>query len=290
MTHQRFWQNVIVFSLLHLAVAGGTSARQDPVPAAPMQSPPQQPATIASVAPVPERLLTNFLEVGGSYQELSNDFGRWSGGYARGVLERGKNIWSGEVNGEHEFGGAGVYFAAGDTYNFNSDWYASLTVGSSAGGFFWPRFRADGFVNRKWKERKQFITTLGFGYYAAKDVHRDHSVFLGTIYYFQKPWIIEDGFRFNVSNPGTVLSPSGFVAVTEGHNKKRYITLKAGFGQEAYQLIGPAAVLTRFPSQTFDVTWRQWVGKSWGFNVVASYYHSPFYERGGGSIGFFKDF
>ena len=289
MTHYHFWQNIIVFSLLNLAVVGRTSAQQDPVSAAPIQSPPQ-PGTIVPVAPVPERLLTNFLEAGVSYHELSNDFGHWSGGYARGVLQRGKNIWSGEINGEHEFSDAGVYLALGDTYNFNSDWYASLTVGSSAGGFFWPRFRADGFINRKWNERKQFITTLGFGYYAAKDVHRDHSIFLGTVYYFQKPWIIEDGLRLNVSNPGTVLSPSGFVAVTQGHNKKRYITLKAGFGQEAYQLIGPTTALTRFPSQTFDVTWRQWVRKGWGFNVVASYYHSPFYERGGGSIGFFKDF
>jgi YaiO family outer membrane protein len=290
MTRHHFWQNIIVFSLLNLAVVGRTSAQQDPVSAAPIQSSPQQPGTTVPVAPVPERLLTNFLEVGVSYHELSNDFGRWSGGYFHGVLVKGKNIWSAEINGEHEFSGAGVYLAVGDTYNFNSDWYASLTVGSSAGGFFWPRFRADGFINRKWSKRKQFITTLGFGYYAAKDVHRDHSIFLGTIYYFQKPWIIEDGFRLNVSNPGTVVSPSGFVAVTQGHNKKRYITLKAGFGQEAYQLVGPSTALTRFPSQTFDITWRQWVRKGWGFNLVASYYHSPFYERGGGSIGFFKDF
>jgi YaiO family outer membrane protein len=290
MTDQRVWQHIIVFSLLSLAVGGRTSAQQDPISAAPIQTPTQPPGANVPVAPVPERLLTNFLEVGGSYQDLSNDFGHWSGGYAHAVLERGKNIWSGEVNGEHEFGGAGVYLAAGDTYNFNSDWYASLTVGSSVGGFFWPRFRTDGFINRKWKERKQFITTLGVGYYAAKDVHRDHSIFLGTIYYFQKPWILEDGLRFNVSNPGTVLSPSGFVAVTEGHNKRRYITLRAGFGQEAYQLIGPTVALTRFPSQTFDLTLRQWVGKGWGFNFVASYYHSPFYVRGGGSIGIFKDF
>jgi YaiO family outer membrane protein len=290
MTHHHLSQIIIVFLLLNLVLAAGTSAQQDPISADPTQSSPQPPGTTVPVAPVPEKLLTNFLEVGGSYQELSNDFGHWSGGYARGVLARGKNTWTGEINGQHEFSDAGVYMAVGDTYTFNSDWYASLTVGSSAGGFFWPRFRADGFINRKWSERKQFIATLGFGYYAAKDVHRDHSFFLGTTYYFQKPWIIEDGFRLNVSNPGTVLSPSGFVAVTQGRNRQHYITLNAGFGQEAYQLVGPTAVLTRFPSQTVDITWRQWVGKDWGFNLVTAYYHSPFYERGGGSFGFFKEF
>jgi YaiO family outer membrane protein len=61
-------------------------------------------------------------------------------------------------------------------------------------------------------------------------------------------------------------------------------------GQEAYQLIGPSTVLTRFSSQTATVTWRKWVGKTWGFNLVANYYHNPFYDRGGGSLGFFKEF
>jgi YaiO family outer membrane protein len=242
------------------------------------------------VTPVPEKILTNFVEVGGSYRQLTNGFGDWSGGYARAVLANGKNIWAAEVNGQHEFGDGGVYLAAGDTYNFNSDWYASLTLGSSVGGFFWPRFRADAFVSRKWSERKQFITTLGYGYYASKDVHRDQSVFIGTTYYFRGPWILEDGVRFNVSNPGVVFSPAGFAAVTEGRNKHHYVTVNAGFGQEAYQIVGPTTVLTRFPSQNVTTTWRQWMGKTWGFNLVGDYYHSPFYERGGGSFGFFKEF
>lgn len=287
---RRLSQPFFVLLILSLAFALRANAQQDATPADPPQSSQQTPGTVAPPAPAPEKILTNYVEAGGSYRQLSNGFGRWSGGYARGVLAQGKNIWSGEVNGQHEFGDAGVYLAAGDTYNFNSDWYASLTLGSSVGGFFWPRFRADAFVNRKWAERKQLITTFGFGYYAAKDVHRDRSFFLGTTYYFQGPWIIEDGVRFNISNPGTVFSPSGFVAVTEGRNKQHYVTVNAGFGQEAYQLIGPTAVLTRFASQTFTITWRQWAGKNWGFNLVADYYHSPFYQRGGGSLGLFKEF
>jgi YaiO family outer membrane protein len=287
---RRLSQPFFVLLILSLAFALRANAQQDAAPADPPQSSQQAPGTATPPAPAPEKILTNYVEAGGSYRQLSNGFGRWSGGYARGVLAQGKNIWNGEVNGQHEFGDAGVYLAAGDTYNFNSDWYASLTLGSSVGGFFWPRFRADAFVNRKWAARKQLITTFGFGYYAAKDVHRDRSFFLGTTYYFQGPWIIEDGVRFNISNPGTVFSPSGFVAVTEGRNKQHYVTVNAGFGQEAYQLIGPSAVLTRFASQTLTITWRQWVGKNWGFNLVADYYHSPFYQRGGGSLGLFKEF
>jgi YaiO family outer membrane protein len=283
-------RSLALLLLLGTMFAWSANAQNVVAPGYLTQSSPQTAGTDAPLPSVPEKNLTNFVEVGGSYRQLTNGFGDWSGGYARGVFATGKNIWNAEVNGQHEFGDGGVYLAAGDTYNFSSDWYASLTLGSSVGGFFWPRFRADAFLNRKWNARKQFITTLGYGYYASKDVHRDQSVFIGTVYYFGGPWIVEDGVRFNVSNPGPVFSPAGFVAVTEGRNKHHYVTVNAGFGQEGYQIVGPTTVLTRFPSQTMTITWRQWTGKSWGFNLVGDYYHSPFYERGGGSFGFFKEF
>jgi YaiO family outer membrane protein len=285
-TVRAFIRGFLAILILICAFAFGAAAQQDSTTAAS----PQQGGTDIPAAPAPIKLLTNYVEAGGSYRQLTDGFGDWSGGYARGVFAVGKNIFNGEINGQHEFGDGGVYLAAGDTYNFNPDWYASLTLGSSVGGFFWPRFRADAFLNRKWLSRKQLITTLGYGYYNSKDVHRDQSVFLGTTYYFVKPWIFEDGIRFNVSNPGTVFSAAGFVALTEGTNKHHYITVNAGFGEEAYQIVGPNTVLSQFQSQNLTITWRQWAGKNWGFNLVADYYHSPYYQRGGGSFGFFKEF
>jgi YaiO family outer membrane protein len=255
----------------------------------PAQASLPQPGTDATPQPGPKQW-NNSVEAGGDYLALTNGYGYWAGGYARGVVTSGKNVWNGEVNGQHEFGDAGVYLAAGDTYNFNHDWYGSLTAGSSVGGFFWPRFRADAFINKKWMAQKQLITTFGFGYYAAKDVHRDHSFFVGSTYYFTKPWIVEEGIRFNISNPGSVFSPAGFLAVTQGRNLRHYLTVRAGLGVEAYQLVGPTVTLTNFESQTVTVTWRKWVGENWGLNLVGDYYHSPFYNRGGTSFGFFREF
>jgi YaiO family outer membrane protein len=285
-----FFRTLVFLPLFNIALAGRANAQQKIVSMDTPLSSPQTPGMNVSPPPAEEKVLINFMEAGGSYRQLTNGFGDWSGGYATGVLATGKNIWNAEINGQHEFSDAGVYLAAGDTYNFNSDWYASLTLGSSVGGFFWPRFRADAFAHHKSGARKQLIATLGYGYYASKDVHRDQSIFIGTTYYFQSPWILEDGVRFNVSNPGAVFSATGFVAVTEGRNSHHYVTVNAGFGKEAYQLVGPTTVLTRFPSQNLTVTWRQWVGKKWGFNLITDYYHSSFYERGGGSFGFFREF
>jgi YaiO family outer membrane protein len=298
-THQRQCRFAVVLLLSSLVMAPRSwaqdmAASADPASASlasdsPAQASPQQPGVDVLPQPGPKQL-SNFVEGGGQYLTLTNGFGYWAGGYARGVITSGKNIWDAEVNGQREFGDAGVYLGAGDTYNFNPDWFGSLTAGSSVGGFFWPRFRADGFINKKWLARKQLITTFGFGYYAAKDVHRDHSFFVGSTYYFTSPWIVEEGIRFNVSNPGSVFSPAAFVAVTQGRNLRHYVTVRAGFGSEAYQLIGPTVSLTDFKSQTLTITWRQWVGENWGLNLVGDYYHSPFYQRGGTSFGFFREF
>lgn len=278
----RFLPGTILMLVVIFFSAPGIYAQEAPADA-------PQSAAQANAA-LPEKILTNFVETGGSYRDLSNGYGHWTGGYARGVVVVGQDTVNAEVNEQYEFGDTGAYIAAGDTHIFNSDWYGSLTLGSSIGGFFWPRFRSDGFINRKWSERKQFITTLGVSYIMEKDVHRDSGLFVGGSYYFQKPWLLEGGVRLNLSNPGEVFSPFGFVAVTQGRNKHHYVSLNVGAGQEGYQIIGPTTVLTSFASQTVTLTWRQWLGSKWGVNVVADYYHNPFYQRDGGVIGVFREF
>lgn len=273
-----------VFLYGTLLLGQSTPAPAPPVAVSDLLSTPKQ------NVPSSQKLLTNYVETGGEYLLLTNNFGTWTGGYVRGVLRAGSDILNGEVNGQHEFGDSGAYFAAGDTHNFTANTYASITLGSSARGFFFPRFRADGFLNRKWLGRKQLITTIGLGYYEAKDPHRDHSFAIGTTYYFDKPWILEDGVLFNLSNPGSVFSPSGFLAVTQGRNKQHYVTARVGYGQEAYQLIGPMDVLSSFRSQSATLTWRQWIGNNWGANAVADYYGNPYYTRAGASLGLFREF
>ncbi len=276
---------------LLLAFMVGT---QSPAQVNPQAQTPTTNATQNTPAPVvaeeSPKLLTNYVESGGDYLQLNNNYGSWAGGYARSAYERGRNVWNGEVNGQREFGDKGVYLAAGDTHTFSEDWYGAVTVGSSVQGFFWPRFRVDAFANRKLLSRKQWIATVGYGYYAAKDVHRNQDVYLGSTYYFTKPWIIEEGLYLGISNPGGVFAPSGFVAATQGVNKHHYVTVRVGLGEEGYQLIGPTVTLAKFESQALTGTYRKWIGTNWGFNLVGDYYHNPYYSRGGTTLGLFKDF
>lgn len=269
--------------MLVLQVGDGENASaQSPEPSVTQNAP--------SISLESFKLLANYIESGGDYFQLDNNYGSWAGGYARTAVQAGKDVLNGEVSGQREFGDKGVYLAAGDTHTFSENWYASLTAASSIKGFFWPRYRTDAFLNRKLLSRKQLVATIGYGYYAAKDEHRNQSAYVGSTYYFAKPWVIEEGLYLNVSNPGAVFAPAGFIAMTEGANKHHYLTLRVGLGEEGYQLVGSEATLAKFESQTVTGTWRRWLGKSWGINLVGDYYRNPYYSRGGSTLGFFKDF
>jgi YaiO family outer membrane protein len=282
----RLAAGLLILSLAFVSAAQGQNPASPPA----ATQPPVDPATVAVPPENQPNPSGSYIEAGGNYLALTNGLGYWAGAYNRLVYSRGNDVWNGELNAQHEFGDAGVYFALGDTHTFTPDWYASLTFGSSAGGFFWPRYRTDTFLSKKWMARKQLVTTAGFTYYAAKDVHRDRAFFLGSTYYLAKPWVVEEGVYFNLSTPGRIFAPAGFVAVTQGRAQHHYLVLRAGFGEEAYQLIGPAVTLTQFHSQAVTVTWRKWLGTNWGLNFVGDYYHNPFYNRAGSSFGFFKEF
>jgi YaiO family outer membrane protein len=239
----------------------------------------------------PEAKVSGFIETGLNYHILTDGQEDWFGQYVRGAVDIAHtNIVTFEVVHQEEFGDDGTFFGLGLTHVLDPDWFASLNVGTSAGGFFWPRVKVDAFVSRKWLEQRRLVTTIGFGYYDAKDVHYDFSAFIGAAYYFESPWIVEGGLRYNFSQPGNVTAPGPFAAVTYGRNKAYYIVLRVGIGREAYQVVGQNEAITDFASQVVTLTWRQWLTPQWGFKLQGEYYHNPFYERVGFEAGIFWDF
>jgi len=247
----------------------------------------------AAAAPAAAFVSSGYVEVGGDVDSVSHDYGNWAGEYLKGEVQTDPdNRWNSEVLNQTEFKSTGVYGNIGNTHTFNRDWFSSVTVGAGDGGVYLPRYRVDAFINKKWLEDRQLITTLGLGGDKAMDSHSDASVYMGATYYFKSPWIVQGGIRFNDSNPGGVYSTSQFAAITQGADKDHFLTLRYGFGREAYQVVGPATtqVLTDFPSQQASLDWRQWVGDSWGFDTLAERYHNPNYNRTGLTLGIFKEF
>lgn len=234
---------------------------------------------------------TGYLQYDYSHSSLSDGYADWSDHFIRlNVALTPKDTLTAELSNQRHFQDRGTFFGAGYTHTFNADWYGSIHAAGSNGGFFLPRLRLDGFLHRKWLANRQLITTLGFGYYAAKDGHIDRTLTIGARYYFASPFIFEAGAKLNQSDPGDVVSKRGYAALTYGQDKQQYIVLRFDAGREAYQLIGSGRTISDFASQEASLGWRKWWGKRFGSNLVLTGYHNPSYDRLSLQGGIFYDF
>ena len=124
----------------------------------------------------------------------------------------------------------GFFASIGNTHLFNENWFTNVSFGASSGGFFFPSYRVDAFVNYKVPSNRQFIATVGVGASDARDTdNSDVSLFVGGAYYFQDPWIVQGGVRYNISSPGSVGSTSEFIAITQGRVREHFYTLRYEF-------------------------------------------------------------
>ena len=231
------------------------------------------------------------VEAGMNYRHLTNSFPAWTGAYLRLITKAGdRDTWYFEGLRQREFNDTGTYFSAADSHTINDQWYWFTAVGGSSGGFYFPAVRVDSQLNKKWLAKRNIVTSVGAGYFKAKDAHRDSSMSLGAIYYFEAPWIVQGGVRWNRSMPGAVVSRSQFIALSYGREAQRLIAIRGETGREAYQALAPGAVLVDFPSHAVSLSLKQWIGEAWGFNTGVEYYTSHVYQRTGASFGIFKSF
>jgi len=234
---------------------------------------------------------SGFIEFGVSYDKLSGGQSNWNGQFVRANLpisERDRLDF--ELASQDHFDSRGTLVSAGVTHVFNADWYGRVAFGASSGGFFLPNWRVDASLSRKWLAQRNLVTTLGLGYYDAKDEHSDRSVLLSALYYLDSPFILEVGARFNRSNPGSVDATRYFGAINWGQVKNRFITLKYESGAEGYQLMAPQVAMVDFDSDEITFVWREWVNDDYGFNVRLQHYSNPFYDRDGVELSLFLDF
>ena len=269
-----------------LLVSGLTLAQdrsQQPIP---------QGSSLPGMASIPLGMNgPGFVELGGSYFNLTGTSPHWEDAYAKALISGGLNGISGEVSRQNRFGDTGWYYSFGWTRVWSENWYSELDFGTSTvDGFFLPKARVDALINRKVLPRKQLVLTLGAGYDRSKVGNFDYRGHLGATYYFSRPWIVQGGAIFTYARPGNILAPSGFLAVTHGHVKEHYITARANFGREGYEVINAGQTIVNFAFQDYSLNWRQWMAPNWGFSATAEYESKPVYHRAGGTIGLFLDF
>lgn len=231
------------------------------------------------------------IEAGAIYYELNNGFAPTQGAFARArVGPVAKNEWLAEFVHLDRFGDDGQFYSVGNLHHFNSDWYSQVNIGSSSGGFFWPALRIDASISHKWLAQRNLVTTVGVSYFDAKDEHTDTGVTASAAYYFQSPWVIQAGTTINSSNPGGVVSASGQVAGSYVVNHKRIVSLGISGGHQAYQALTVNRAQVDFPYYSVRMTWKEWLGSSWGVNVSADSYQSKVYDQRGVELGLFKEF
>ena len=237
-----------------------------------------------------------FVEAGMNYSSVSKDQGNWTGQYVRGEVQTDENNrWRGSYLHQRKFNENGHYATVGNVHVIDEEYYTDVTAGAGQGDML-PQYRVDGFLNRKWLDDRSLITTFGLGAIESPDDHSEMSAFLGASYYFDAPWIIQGGVRVIDGDPGDIISTSSFIAITQGHNDDYFVTLRYGFGREAYQIIGQGNSISDFNSQIISLNWRQWMAastkeeKGWGFDATSEYYDNPNYNRKGITFGVFKEF
>ena len=278
--------------LLPMVLAAALAAAQDT--AKPGTIAPQG-SSIPGLSGVPGLEGGGYIEFGGGRSDLTKPLPSWTDFYARGLfLLTPSNAADGEIDRESRYGDQGWYYSVGITHTFSSDIYADAHVGASRGGFFLPKYRADGTVNFKLLPRKRLVFGAGAGYDRSKTLNTALRTQTSWTYYFDWPFMVQGGVVLTRANPGGILAPSGYAALTQGREKEHYITFRMETGREAYELLADPKrnrfSAFDFPIHNYAVTWRQWVGNNWGLNLNLQRDVNPFYNRNGATLGLFLDF
>jgi YaiO family outer membrane protein len=232
----------------------------------------------------------SLIEIGGGYSY--DGFHNWSGPSLRSnFVPRDSDLsLNVQVARVEEFGDMGTAFKGGLTYDMSENWYTTLQMSSSSGGFFLPRVSTRISIGRGWLPGQRLDTTVGMGYVRWKDATTEYDCPVGVSYEFAPSWSAQAEVNFEVTSPSSVFSHTQFVSVSQGKEERHLVTLGGEFGTEAFQIIGPNTTLSNFHSSEITLKWRQWAHRGWGWSVGGLYYLNREYQRKSVELGIFKEF
>jgi YaiO family outer membrane protein len=233
---------------------------------------------------------TNSIKFGLSQDKLTNGLSNWRGSYIDldSQLDNADRMTL-RVERAERFGENGRLGALSWTHNLNQDSYFTLNHTVTDKGNFWPISQTGLSLSEKFLDDRSLVGTLNIGRNISRNSYRDWLAGLSLAYYAKHRVVYEGGVKMNVSKPGSVRTTRGFVALTYGAARERFISANLSFGKEGYQLTG-ATVATNFASQSLTLGWKEWIGQDWGAEVKVVQYRNPNYKRLGVDAGAFIDF
>jgi len=227
------------------------------------------------------------LTVNGFHHRVSDGFGHWTGAAARLTLAGGRSAWYVDFKGQRAFEDEGVYGAVTYVGDVSSRVFVSAGLGGGTGDFVLPDVRADAALHLKVGSARRIVLFAGATLVDAKLGFEDKAAFGGVTWHVSARTVLELGGRINWSDPGNVSSERLNASATLGRPGGSVVVLRGNLGREGYQLTGAAQILRRFESQEAEILWQQPVAHRWGLVAGGTWYHNPFYDRAGGSIGLF---
>jgi len=226
-----------------------------------------------------------WVEAGAFHHAVSNDYGDWTGAYARAVIPVGsRDIFYGEAVTQRAFNDRGTFVGLANRHEWGAGFFTLAAGGHGMDARFFPEWRADVTAGQRFGARQRVVATAGASYIRSRDVYRDYAA-TGSLAVYLTGIVFEAGARYNASTPGDVQALRGYSAITAVPSPRRSVALRIGGGEEGYQLLGNAGLLQRFTSTEASVAWRERVTGGWGVLLQADAYRNPFYTRAGGTLG-----
>ncbi len=242
-------------------------------------------APLAAQAPLAGGFAGHWVEINGLAQSVTNNYGNWTGGYARLVSPLAHDTWYVDALGLHAFGESGVQVGVAERHDWNARVFQMIGANIGSGASIMPRARVDGALGVRFGSARQFQATGGVSYVKSVTTLHDVAGLASVAWYAPHALMLEAGVRYNISKPGDIHSHRLSLTSVYTPSARRSFSLRAIGGTEGWQVLNTATTLSRFASQELALAWREKLTTRTAVSVQGDWYHNPFYTRTGVTLG-----
>ena len=243
------------------------------------------PGAVSAQAPLAGGLPGKWSEVNIFSQAVTNQFGDWSGGYARVVMPTARNTFYGEVLALRAFGSQGVQLGATHRHDWSDRLFSVLGVNLGDGAPILPRLRSDGQLGIRLGDRRQWQLAAGGSYVKSPFQLYDVAATGSLAWFAPRMLLLEVGGRYNASRPGDIRSHRLHGVAVLTPSPRRSLSARFVGGSEGWQIVTSQTTLQRFHSAELALAWREKLSSTWALSVQGDRYTNPFYTRTGVTLG-----